>query len=144
MSRFSLKLSVEELNDFLVRNSSAGGGERPVHAVSPGRIHLIRPLGPGMLRPGDIISGPTLMTTADMAAFLLVMAHAGDEMATVTTSLSIQFLRAARPGDIHAEAELLSFGRRAAVCDVRIWTETPDRPAAQATATFARPAAGDG
>jgi uncharacterized protein (TIGR00369 family) len=139
LSRYSVKLTVEELNDFLNRNSSTADDERPVREISPGRLRLVRPLAPGMLRPGEIISGPTLMTTCDMAAFLLVMAHAGDEMATVTSSISIHFLRGARPGDIVADAELLSFGRRSAVCDVRIWTEGPDKLAAQATATFARP-----
>ncbi len=143
MSKFPVLLSVDELNDFLVRNSSTGDGERPVSAVAPGRLSLIRPMTTTMLRPGNIISGPTLMTTCDMAGFLLVIAHAGDQMATVTSSLSIQFLRAARPGDIHAEAELLSFGRRRAVCDIRVWTEDQDRPAVQATATFARPLADD-
>jgi uncharacterized protein (TIGR00369 family) len=57
---------------------------------------------------------------------------------TVTTSLTINFLRGARRGDIHAEAELLSLGRRNAVCDVRLWTESPERLAAQATVTYAR------
>jgi acyl-coenzyme A thioesterase PaaI-like protein len=44
-------------------------------------------------------------------------------------------LRAAKPGEIHAEAELLSLGRRN---EVRIWTDDPNRLAAQATVTYAR------
>jgi uncharacterized protein (TIGR00369 family) len=56
----------------------------------------------------------------------------------VTSSLTISFLRGAKRGDVHAEAELLSLGRRLAVCDVRLWTESPDRLAAHATVTYAR------
>ena len=42
-------------------------------------------------------------------------------------------------GDIHASAEMLRLGRRNAVCDVRLWTEGPDRLAAQALVTYAIP-----
>ena len=35
--------------------------------------------------------------------------------------------------------ELLRLGRRLAVCDSRIWTESPDRLAAQANVTYAIP-----
>ncbi|MGH6997252.1 MAG: PaaI family thioesterase [Phenylobacterium sp.] len=51
----------------------------------------------------------------------------------------MNFLRGAQPGDIHAEALMLRLGRRIAVCDVRLWTEHPERLAAQATVTYAIP-----
>ena len=35
--------------------------------------------------------------------------------------------------------KLLPLGRRLAVCDIRIWTESPDRLAAQANVTYAIP-----
>jgi uncharacterized protein (TIGR00369 family) len=57
----------------------------------------------------------------------------------VTSQLNISFLRGAKPGDLHAEAELLRLGRRNAVCDVRLWSEGPDRLAAQANVTYALP-----
>jgi len=44
-----------------------------------------------------------------------------------------------QPGDIHAEAQMLRLGRRLAVMDVRIWTEAPDRLAAQANVTYVLP-----
>ena len=57
----------------------------------------------------------------------------------VTSSLTMNFLRGAAPGDLHAEAEMLRLGRRNAVCDVRLWTEGPARLAAHATVTYAIP-----
>jgi len=57
----------------------------------------------------------------------------------VTSSLVMNFLRGAAVGDIWADAHLLRLGRRNAVCDVRIWTESEDRPAAQATVTYSLP-----
>ena len=107
--------------------------------VGPGRVKLISPYREGLLRPGGVISGPTLMSLADTAAYALVLAHVGDQLMAVTSQLNISFLRGAAPGDLHAEAELLRLGRRMAVCDVRLWTEGPDRLAAQANVTYALP-----
>ena len=110
-----------------------------VQSVEPGRMLLKRAYGPGLLRPGDIISGPTLMTVADTSAYALVLAHIGDQKMAVTSSLVINFLRAAKAGDIYAEVLMLRLGRRMAVTEVRLWTESPDRLAAQATLTYALP-----
>ena len=111
-----------------------------VTSVEPGRIHMVAPYRDGLLRPGGVISGPTLMSMADSAAYALVLSHIGDQLMAVTSQLNISFLRGAQPGDIHADAELLRLGRRLAICDIRIWTETPERLAAQANVTYALPA----
>jgi uncharacterized protein (TIGR00369 family) len=100
---------------------------------------MVRAYDPLMLRPGALVSGPNLMALADNAAYALVLAHVGEQLMAVTSQLTINFLRGARPGDLHAEAELLRLGRRNAVCDVRLWTEAPDRLAAQASVTYALP-----
>ena len=110
--------------------------------VGPGWVLVVRPYGgERTLRPGGVISGPTLMEIADLAAYTQVLAHIGEQLMAVTSSLTMNFLRGAKPGDIHARADMLRLGRRIAVCDVRIWTEGPDRPAAQATVTYAIPSA---
>lgn len=111
-----------------------------VVGVAPGRVRLRRPYVEGLLRPGGVISGPTLMSLADTAAYALVLAHVGDQLMAVTSQLNMSFLRGAKPGDIFAEAEMLRLGRRLAICDVRLWTEGPDRLAAQANVTYALPA----
>ena len=108
--------------------------------VGPGRVKVMAPYREGLLRPGGVISGPTLMSLADTAAYALVLAHVGDQLMAVTSSLLMNFLRGARPGDLYAQAELLRLGRRNAVCDVRLWTEGPERLAAQANVTYAIPA----
>ena len=110
-----------------------------VTKLSPGRLHMTAPYREGMLRPGGVIAGPNLMSLADSAAYAIVLAHIGDRLMAVTSQLNMSFLRGAKPGDIHAEAEMLRLGRRLAVCDVRLWTEAPDRLAAQANVTYAIP-----
>lgn len=141
MAKPDPKLSAEGVNALLRRafpDASPEGFPR-VTDVSPGRAHVVTPYREGLLRPGGVISGPTLMSLADTAAYALVLAHVGDQLMAVTSQLNISFLRGAQPGDIHAEAEMLRLGRRLAVCDVRIWTETPERLAAQANVTYAIP-----
>jgi len=110
-----------------------------VVSVEPGRVSMVASYREGLLRPGGVISGPTLMSLADNVAYALVLAHIGEQLMAVTSQLNMSFLRGAKPGDIHADAELLRLGRRLAVCDVRVWTESPDRPAAQANVTYAIP-----
>jgi uncharacterized protein (TIGR00369 family) len=141
MAKWTIKLGVDELNALM--NREFGGSSivtGPVQEVAPGRVHVVGRFHPSMLRPGELVSGPTLMSVADTAAYTLILAHVGPELMAVTSTLTINFLRGAKPGDIHADAELLSLGRRQAVCDVRIWTESPERLAAQATVTYARAA----
>ena len=107
--------------------------------VAPGRVKVMAAYREGLLRPGGVISGPTLMSLSDTAAYALVLAHIGDQLMAVTSSLTMNFLRGARPGDLYAEAEMLRLGRRNAVCDVRLWTESRERLAAQALVTYALP-----
>jgi uncharacterized protein (TIGR00369 family) len=139
MADWTIVLGADALNKLL--DQAFPGATEPVRMVrdvSPGRATLLRQFHPTMLRPGGLISGPTLMSLADSAAYVLIMAHVGPELMAVTSSLTMNFLRGAKPGDIQVEAELLTLGRRNAVCDVRIWTESPARLAAQATVTYAR------
>ena len=107
--------------------------------LAPGRIHMVAPYREGTLRPGGVISGPTMMALADHSAYALILAHIGEQLMAVTSTLTMNFLRGCRPGDLHVEGELLRLGRRIAVCDMRLWTETPDRLAAQASVTYAIP-----
>lgn len=139
MAEWTVRLSADELNDALGAAFPTPGRKLDlVREVAPGRVKLLREFHPAMLRPGGTIAGPVLMNLADAAGYVIVMAHAGREFMAMTSSLTMNFLRPAKPGDLRVDAELLSFGRRNAVCDVRIWTETPDRPACQATVTYAR------
>jgi len=134
-------LDADGVNALLRRAFPDGQGAFPTAtSVEPGRVRMVAPYREGLLRPGGVISGPVLMSMADTAAYVLVLAHIGDQLMAVTSQLNMSFLRGAQPGDIHADAELLRLGRRLAICDVRISTEGPDRLAAQANVTYAIPA----
>ena len=137
----ALKLDAGRLNAFL---SKAFPDVDPalmpqVAEVEPGRVLLRQAFASRALRPGGLISGPTQMALADTAAYALVLAHIGEVAMAVTSSLTIHFLRGAKPGELHAEGTLLKLGRRIATVEVLIWSETRERAAAKATVAYAIP-----
>ena len=94
------------------------------------------------LRPGGTISGPTLMTLADTVAYVAIVARIGPEFLTVTSHLSIDFLRKPPPAGLRASGEVLKLGRRQATVAIRIHSEHADELVAFSTATYAIPQPG--
>jgi len=139
VSDTGLKLGAEALNAFFARAFPEGGDMAQVLEVTPGRVLIRQSYASRSLRPGGLISGPTQMGLADRAAYALVLAHIGEVEMAVTTSLTIHFLRGAKPGDLYAEAVLLKLGRRIATADVLMWTESRERAASKATVAYAIP-----
>ena len=133
-------LDAQDVNALLVRAfpDRAPRGMARVVELEPGRARVVQAYEPTMLRPGPVISGPTQMSLADMAAYALVLGHIGEVLMAVTSTLTMNFLRAA-PADLWAEAQMLRLGRRNAVMDVRLWSESPERICAQAVVTYAIP-----
>lgn len=115
-----------------------------VDEVSERGVRIRQPFDPTQVRPGGTISGPTLMTLADTAMYLAVVAAIGPVALAVTTSLSIDFLRKPDPVAVVAEAELLKLGSRLAVGDVRLYSNGDTRPVARASVTYSIPPAGPG
>jgi uncharacterized protein (TIGR00369 family) len=140
--------TAEELNAHL-RTSFPGrpagdGGEPQVNGrwpvvehVDDERIRLRQRAGDGDLRPGATVSGPTLFTLVDTAAWLLTLARLAPDRDAVTSSVSIQFLRRPPAGDLVAEGRLLRIGRRLSVTDVLVHTDGDERPVVQATVSYA-------
>lgn len=137
----TLRMDAAALNAFLARAfPEADPAAMPrVTMVEPGRVELVQAMASRNLRPGGVISGPTLMAMADSAAYALILAHIGEVAMAVTTSLTIHFLRPCAPGELHAEATMLRLGRKIGTCDVLMWTEGPGRAAAKATVAYAIP-----
>ena len=100
---------------------------------------LRQPIEHRHLRPGDTVSGPTLMGLADRAVYTAVLAQIGDVPLAVTTSLHIDFLRKPTQRDVIARAELLKLGKRLAVGAVTMYSDGSDEPIAHATVTYSIP-----
>lgn len=93
------------------------------------------------LRPGGTVAGPIMMGLADAAVYALVLSRIGPVELAVTTQLSINFLRKPEPADLFADARMLKLGKRLAVAEVTLFSESSgvDEPVAHATATYSIP-----
>jgi len=93
-------------------------------------------------RPGGTLSGPTMMTLADTAAWLAIMSQIGPVLLAVTTSLHIDFLRKPTLVDVVAEGRLLKLGKSLAVVDVGIRSVAAQELVAKAQVTYSIPPGG--
>src|SRR5438309_8283949 len=80
------------------------------------------------LRPGNTVSGPTLMALADVAMYAALLGEIGLVPLAVTTSLNINFLRKPAPKDVVGEARLLKVGKRLAVGEIALFSEGEAEP----------------
>jgi uncharacterized protein (TIGR00369 family) len=92
------------------------------------------------LRPGNTVSGPTLMAVSDLGMYFAVLAAIGPVVLAVTTSLNINFLRKPGAGELVVETKLLKLGKRLAVGEVSVFSEGSREPVSHATVTYSIPA----
>ena len=89
-----------------------------------------------LLRPGGTVSGPALMGLADVAMWAALLGITDGRDESLTTSLSIHFLRRLSPGPVLAEARVLKRGR-IIVGEVLIRSEASAEVAAHVTTSWA-------
>ena len=100
------------------------------------------PVGTDELRPGGTVSGPVLMTVADVALYVAILGEIGIVPLAVTTSLTINFLRKPSPSrDIVGVCKLIKVGRSLAVGEVALYSEGGDEMVAHAVGTYSIPRA---
>jgi uncharacterized protein (TIGR00369 family) len=135
-------MGVDELEAFLDREFPQ------IH--HDGRIYRIEAVGPltarlrmhhheRHIRPGGTLSGPAIMTLADLTLYVAILAHIGPVALAVTTNLSFNFLRKPAPGDLIAECRLLKVGKRLAVGEVAVRSDGDTEIACHATGTYSIP-----
>lgn len=108
--------------------------------LGEGKATIRLPFKAETMRPGGTIAGPAMMALADCAMYAAVLSLRGEAIMAVTSNLTIHFLRAPKPADLIAEAELLRLGRRLAVIEVTLTSAGDEKPVAHATGTYALPA----
>lgn len=115
-----------------------------VEAFHEGRATIRMPFSVTFVRPGGTIAGPAMMALADCAMYAAVLSRRNEAIMTVTSNLTIHFLRGAKPVDMVAEAELLRLGRRLAVVEVTLLSAGDPKPVAHVTGTYALPGEAQG
>ncbi len=133
------KLTAAEITEFLDEVFPQLRGQMVIEEVGRMRARMRMPIGPSHLRPGGTVSGLAMFTLADCAFYVATLAMIGRQALTVTTSLSINFLRKPAERDLIGEARILRLGKLLSVGDVTLYSEGGDRPVAHATMTYAIP-----
>ena len=110
-----------------------------VEEVGPLSARLRMQAGRRHVRPGGTVSGPAMMTLADLALYVAILANIGPVGLAVTTNLSFNFLRKAEPGDLLAECRLLKLGSRLAVGEVSLFGAGSPDVICHATGTYSIP-----
>jgi acyl-coenzyme A thioesterase PaaI-like protein len=136
------KVTADEVNSFLARDFP--GTANTCESVGPGWAVAALRATEGNLRPGGIISGPTVFGACDAALYYACFTAIGLEPMTLTSEMSIRFLRPARGEVLRARATLHHAGGRSIIGSVVAWTDDADRPVAVAQGTYVRPKAAQG
>ena len=131
------RVTVDEVNEFL--RTDFGGTSNSCEELGDGwAVAIFRPTELS-LRPGGIISGPTMFGVCDAALYYACFTVLGISPMTVTSEMSIRFLRAAQGSELRARADLVKVGKRAIIGNVVAWTDDPATPVAVAQGTYMPP-----
>jgi uncharacterized protein (TIGR00369 family) len=134
------KMTAAELTAFIAEVFPQAGSDFVVEAIDGSEMRIRMKVSDKHLRPGGTVSGPTLFTLADLAAYFVTLAHIGPEALAVTTNCSIDFMRKPAAGkDLLADARLLKLGRTLSVTDVLLYSEGQAEAVARATLTYSLP-----
>ena len=111
-----------------------------IEAVGNNGAILSHEIGINELRPGGTVSGPVLMSVADVAIYVAILGKIGIVPLTVTTSLTINFLRKpSAEARIIAECTLLKVGRTLIVGEVSLYSEGSSDLVAHVVGTYSVP-----
>lgn len=135
----TLKTSIEALHALMQAQFPQVADRCEILELGPGTTRVRLAIDQSNLRPGGTVSGPSMFAAADLAFYIATMSVIGAEALTVTTNVSINFMRKPAPGDLIADARVLKLGRTLSVGDATVYSEGDERPVAHAAVTYAIP-----
>ena len=91
------------------------------------------------LRPGNTISGPSMFELADLSFYIAIMASTDLGDKSVTTNVSINFLKKPLLSNLLGISQIKKMGKRLVVGDVEILSEDKKQINAQALFTYSIP-----
>ena len=136
-----LALDAAALEAFLEREFPQVCDQLGIEEIVPMCARMRLKVDDRHLRPGGTVSGPSIMLLADVTFYVAILAMIGPQALTVTTNMSLNFLRKPAKEDLLCDARILKLGRRLVTGDCLLYSVggSPDKPVAQATVTYARP-----
>ncbi|MDI3308571.1 MAG: PaaI family thioesterase [Acetobacteraceae bacterium] len=122
----------------------AGAWNVEVLAAAEGSALVRLPFREDLLRPGNTVSGPALMGLADVAMWAALLGVTGGKDESVTSTMTVNFLRPVGARAVLAEARIVKRGKRMVFGEILMQAEDSDEVAVHVTTTWAviAPAAG--
>ncbi len=131
-------ISITQMNDFLAVEFPQT--KCTVDKLEERSSTVRHQIGFDELRPGGTVSGPVLMSVADLALYVAILAEFGFVALAVTTNLNINFLRKpAADKDIIGVCQLLKVGKSLVVGEVSLYSEGDPAPVAHVVGTYSIP-----
>lgn len=132
--------TVQELTDFFKREFPQALEKNSIEKITEKGAETLYWVDESDLRPGQTISGPTLMMVADLALYVAIMGQLGFVSMAVTTNMTINFFR--RPNgtqNIKAICRLIKVGKTLVTGEVWLYSIDNDEPVAHVIGTYAIP-----
>jgi uncharacterized protein (TIGR00369 family) len=120
-----------------VRTATDFAAGTVIEALEEDRLRVRRTPDPSELRPGGIVSGPSLISLVDAVGWMMAVAHLPPGSDALTTDLSVRFLRPAPFAALVADVRLLRAGRRSTQMDVMVTSDAVEGPVTHATIGYA-------
>lgn len=114
----------------------AGAWGIEVLAAADGTALVRLPFRADLLRPGNTVSGPALMGLADVAMWAALLGVTAGRDESVTSTMTVNFVRALAPGPVLAAARILKRGRRMVFGEVLLRAEASDEVAVHVTTSW--------
>ncbi len=133
-------LAKEQIISFLAQEFPQALEKTSIVEITPKGAELLYRVDQSDLRPGQTVSGPTLMLVADFALYVAILGDLGLVDMAVTTNMTINFFR--KPNgmqNIKAVCKLIKVGKTLVTGEVWLYSVGDDEPVAHVIGTYAIP-----
>lgn len=133
-------LAKEQIISFLAQEFPQALEKTSIVEITPKGAELLYRVDQSDLRPGQTVSGPTLMLVADFALYVAILGDLGLVAMAVTTNMTINFFR--KPNgmqNIKVVCKLIKVGKTLVTGEVWLYSVGDDEPVAHVIGTYAIP-----
>lgn len=130
----------DQIMGFLAQEFPQALMKSSIEEITPRGAQLLYRVDAGDLRPGQTVSGPTLMLVADYVLYITILGHLGLVAMAVTTNMTINFFRKPNGNrDIRAVCKLIKVGKTLVTGEVWLYSMDDEEPVAHVIGTYALP-----
>jgi uncharacterized protein (TIGR00369 family) len=109
-----------------------------VRALDQDRAELLLPYRPELATMGDVVHGGAIATLIDTAGMAAAWADdtEAEALAGATLSMTVDYVAAARGGDLLATAQVVRRGRSISFCEITVTEPPEERVVAKGLITY--------